>query len=159
MPGRTRLCACVFYAFIPEESVFRTYSLIFAGKIGRVRFAWLPEAHSCHLLARIRDARLGHQDGPLTVSTKAKLLYAKTSIFSSVMEISLDPDTRARSISAHSCASTFEKPNVATVTNRDVNDLRWSTKEQSSIVEVHVFSEDDEILYAAAFPNLRISRR
>jgi len=53
----------------------------------------------------------------------------------------------------------FEKPNVATVTNRDVNDLRWSTKEQSSIVEVHVFSEDDEILYAAAFPNLRISRR
>jgi hypothetical protein len=53
----------------------------------------------------------------------------------------------------------LEEPSIATVTNRNVNDLRWSTKEQSSIIEVHVFTEDDEILYAAAFPNLRISRR
>jgi hypothetical protein len=53
----------------------------------------------------------------------------------------------------------LEKLSIATVSNSDVNDLRWSTKEQSSIIEVHVFTEDDKILYAAALPNLRISRR
>jgi hypothetical protein len=53
----------------------------------------------------------------------------------------------------------LEKPSIATVSNADVNDLRRSTKEQRSIVEVNVLTEDDEILYATAFPNLRISRR
>ena len=53
----------------------------------------------------------------------------------------------------------LEKPSIATVTNSDVNDLRWSTEQQRSIVEVHVLTQDDEILYAAALPNLRISRR
>jgi hypothetical protein len=53
----------------------------------------------------------------------------------------------------------LEKPSIATVTNGDVNDLRWSTEQQRSIVEVHVLTQDDEILYAAALPNLRISRR
>jgi hypothetical protein len=40
----------------------------------------------------------------------------------------------------------LEKLSIATVSNSDVNDLRWSTKEQSSIIEVHVFTEDDKIL-------------
>jgi hypothetical protein len=39
----------------------------------------------------------------------------------------------------------LEKLSIATVSNSDVNDLRWSTKEQSSIIEVHVFTEDDKI--------------
>jgi hypothetical protein len=53
----------------------------------------------------------------------------------------------------------LEKPDIATVTHGDVNDLRWSTQQQRSIVEVHVLTENDEILCAAALPNLRISRR
>jgi hypothetical protein len=40
----------------------------------------------------------------------------------------------------------LERPSIATVSNSDVKDLRWSTKEQRSIVEVHVFAEDDEVL-------------
>ena len=53
----------------------------------------------------------------------------------------------------------LEKPSMTTVTNGNVNDLRLSAEDQRAIVEVNVFTEDDEIFYAAAFPNLRISCR
>jgi len=53
----------------------------------------------------------------------------------------------------------LEKSSIATIANRDMNNLRWSAKEQRPVVEVNVFTEDGEILYAGAFPNLRISRR
>jgi hypothetical protein len=39
----------------------------------------------------------------------------------------------------------LEKPSIATVANRDVNNLRWSAKEQCSVIEVNVLTEDDEI--------------
>jgi len=39
-----------------------------------------------------------------------------------------------------------------------MNDLRWSAKQERSIVEVHVLAQDDEPLYSAALPNLRIRR-
>jgi hypothetical protein len=53
----------------------------------------------------------------------------------------------------------FEKPSVAAVAKGDMNDLRWSAKQQRSIVEVHVLAQDDETLYSPALPNLRIRRR
>jgi hypothetical protein len=53
----------------------------------------------------------------------------------------------------------LEKASIATVANRDVNNLRWSAKEQCSVIEVNVLTEDDETLYVAAFPNVRISGR
>jgi len=53
----------------------------------------------------------------------------------------------------------LKKPSITTVTNGDVNDLRRNTEQQRSIVEVHVLTEDDEILYSAALPNFRVSRR
>jgi hypothetical protein len=39
-----------------------------------------------------------------------------------------------------------EKPSIATVTHGDVNDLRRSTVQQRSIVEVRVFTEDNQTL-------------
>lgn len=53
----------------------------------------------------------------------------------------------------------LEEPSITTVANGNVNDLRWSAKEQRAIVEINVLTEDDEILYAAALPNLRVRRR
>ena len=53
----------------------------------------------------------------------------------------------------------LKKPSITAVTNGDVNDLRRNTEQQRSIVEVHVLTEDDEILYSAALPNFRVSRR
>lgn len=53
----------------------------------------------------------------------------------------------------------LEQPSVATVTNADVDDLRWCTEQQRSIVKINVLTQDDEILYATALPNLRVSRR
>ena len=47
----------------------------------------------------------------------------------------------------------LENPSIATVPNRDVNNLWWSAKEERSVVEVNVFTEDDEILYVATFPS------
>jgi hypothetical protein len=47
-----------------------------------------------------------------------------------------------------------EKPSIATVTHGDVNDLRWSTVQQRSIVEVRVFTEDNQTLRSPALPNL-----
>jgi hypothetical protein len=52
-----------------------------------------------------------------------------------------------------------EKSSVATVANGNMNDLWWSTEQQRSIVEVHVLTEDNEILDFPALPNLRVSRR
>lgn len=53
----------------------------------------------------------------------------------------------------------LEEPSITTVANGNVNDLRWSAKEQRAIVEINILTEDDEILYAAALPNLRVRRR
>jgi hypothetical protein len=39
-----------------------------------------------------------------------------------------------------------EKPSIATVANGDVNDLGRSTVQQRSIVEVRVFTEDNQTL-------------
>jgi hypothetical protein len=52
----------------------------------------------------------------------------------------------------------LEKPSITAVTNGNVNDLRRSAEDQRAIVEVNVFTEDDETFYSAAFPNVRISR-
>ena len=52
-----------------------------------------------------------------------------------------------------------EKPSIATVTHGDVNDLRWSTVQQRSIVEVRVFTKDNQTLQSSALPNLRVGGR
>jgi hypothetical protein len=44
----------------------------------------------------------------------------------------------------------LEKPSVTTVANGDMDNLRWSTKQQRSIVKVHVLAQDDETLYCRA---------
>ncbi|HZM87518.1 MAG TPA: hypothetical protein VFF31_13430 [Blastocatellia bacterium] len=52
-----------------------------------------------------------------------------------------------------------EKPSIATVTHGEVNDLRWSTVQQRSIVEVRVFTKDNQTLQSSALPNLRVGGR
>jgi hypothetical protein len=41
----------------------------------------------------------------------------------------------------------------------EVNDLRWSTVQQRSIVEVRVFTKDNQTLQSSALPNLRVGGR
>ena len=84
--------------------------------------------------------------------------YANTSIFSSVIEISLDPHKSPFDVIPLRGQHT-EKPSVTTVTNGDVNDLRWGAEQQRSIVEVHILTEDNETLYSAALPYLRVRSR
>jgi hypothetical protein len=73
--------------------------------------------------------------------------------------MSLHPDTRACSDVIPLRGQHTEKPSIATVTHGDVNDLRRSTVQQRSIVEVRVFTEDNQTLQSAALPNLRVSGR
>ena len=85
--------------------------------------------------------------------------YPNTSIFSSVIEISLDPGHKSLIDVIPLRGQHIKQPSIATVANGDVNDLRRSTEQQRSIVEVHILTEDNEILYSAALPYLRVSRR
>jgi hypothetical protein len=73
--------------------------------------------------------------------------------------MSLHPDTRGCSDVIPPRGQHTEKPSIATVTHGDVNDLRRSTVQQRSIVEVRVFTEDNQTLQSAALPNLRVGGR
>ena len=73
--------------------------------------------------------------------------------------MSLHPDTRALLDVIPLRGQHTEKPSIATVAHGDVNDLRRSTVQQRPIVEVRVFTEDNETLYSASLPNLRVRSR
>jgi hypothetical protein len=47
----------------------------------------------------------------------------------------------------------IEKTSIAAVTNRNVDNLRWSAEQQCSIVKVDILTDDDEILRPSQVPD------
>jgi hypothetical protein len=52
-----------------------------------------------------------------------------------------------------------EKAGAAAVADGHVNDLRWHTEQESTIVKVNILTEDNEIVSSCSFPDFCIRRR